>query len=193
MAFFIGVNKKVGCYRRGIIVYIEYQNVCPFVGIGSHPPLPHAASDCVSPIGPNGVATLAGGLEWEDPIRTTGQKAWHSVTLACWGGGGWDPIRTTGQKAWHSVTLACWGGVGWDPIRTTVQKAWHSVYSVDDTTATASLSWSWITKENGERLGTCRNCSSHFTPSRLCHLLLLLCGGRQRPHIPQPGDILKGL
>ncbi len=24
--------------RRGIIVYIEYQSVCPFVGIGSPPP-----------------------------------------------------------------------------------------------------------------------------------------------------------
>jgi hypothetical protein len=34
--------------RRGIIVYIEYQSVCPFVGIGSPPPPPPQAS--VSPL-----------------------------------------------------------------------------------------------------------------------------------------------
>ncbi len=38
--------------RRGIIVYIEYQIVCPFVGIGS--PTPSPASQCVSPLGPKG-------------------------------------------------------------------------------------------------------------------------------------------
>ncbi len=38
--------------RRGSIVYIEYQSVCPFVGMGS--PTPSPASQCVSPLGPKG-------------------------------------------------------------------------------------------------------------------------------------------
>ncbi len=38
--------------RRRIIVYIEYQSVCPFVGIGS--PTPTPTSQCVSPLGPKG-------------------------------------------------------------------------------------------------------------------------------------------
>jgi hypothetical protein len=37
--------------RRGIIVYLEYQVVCPIVGIG--PPTPSPASECVSPLGLN--------------------------------------------------------------------------------------------------------------------------------------------
>jgi hypothetical protein len=65
--------------RRGIKAYIEYQSVCPFVGIGPLTPL--LTSERVS-LGPKG-----GG-----------------ATLACGrGGAGGDQIRTTGQKARHSV------------------------------------------------------------------------------------------
>ncbi len=66
--------------RRGIIVYIEYQSVCPFVGNGSLYLLPRKRV-CLSPLGPkegrsNTPMRLRG---WGDPIRTTGKKAWHSV------------------------------------------------------------------------------------------------------------------
>ncbi len=51
-------------YRTGIILYIEYQSVYTFVGIGSPHPLP--PSECVSPLGPKkGGATLACG--WGGP------------------------------------------------------------------------------------------------------------------------------
>ncbi len=49
---------------RGIIVYIEYQSVCPFVGIGS--PTPSPASECVSPLG------LKGGRS-NTPLRVNGR------------------------------------------------------------------------------------------------------------------------
>jgi hypothetical protein len=35
----------------GIIVHIEYQSVCPFVGIGNPPP---PERECVSPLDPKG-------------------------------------------------------------------------------------------------------------------------------------------
>ncbi len=38
--------------RRGIIVYMEYQSVCPFVGIGSTHSLPRKR--VISPLGPEG-------------------------------------------------------------------------------------------------------------------------------------------
>jgi hypothetical protein len=72
-------------HPRGIIVHIEYQSVRPFVGIGSSHPLPRKrVRVCLSP-GPKGGEqhTLA-GEGWGDPIRTTGQKAWHSVySVSC--------------------------------------------------------------------------------------------------------------
>ncbi len=72
--------------RRGIIVYIlyiNYQSVSPFVGIGSLHPFP--SSKCVSPLDPKwGGATLAREWRgWGDPFRMTGKKAWHSVCTMC--------------------------------------------------------------------------------------------------------------
>ncbi len=64
--------------RKGIIVYKEYQTVCPIVGIGSLT----LVSECVSPLGAKGVgATLpcGRGRGGGDQIRTTGKKVWHSV------------------------------------------------------------------------------------------------------------------
>ncbi len=63
--------------RWGIIVYIEYQSVCPFVGIGSHHS--HPRKRVYLPSWTQRGTTLACGWGWGDPIRTTGQKAWHSV------------------------------------------------------------------------------------------------------------------
>jgi hypothetical protein len=40
---------RVGAKRRGIIEYIEYQSVCPFVGIGSPPPPRPSPHTSVSP------------------------------------------------------------------------------------------------------------------------------------------------
>jgi hypothetical protein len=40
-------SSTVDLQCKGIIVCIEYQSFCPFVGIGS-PPIPSPASDCVS-------------------------------------------------------------------------------------------------------------------------------------------------
>ncbi len=67
---------KLSCaQRRGNIVYIEYQSVCIFVGIGPPPPIPS------SPIPKRGGEehSLADERGVGDPIRTTGQKAWHSI------------------------------------------------------------------------------------------------------------------
>jgi hypothetical protein len=46
-------ERREGEPRRGIMIYIEYQSVCPFVGIGSPPP-PFPVSECVSPLDPKG-------------------------------------------------------------------------------------------------------------------------------------------
>ncbi len=40
LALPVAVSLILRCCRRGIIVYIEYQSVCPFVVIGSPRPLP---------------------------------------------------------------------------------------------------------------------------------------------------------
>ncbi len=69
--------------RGGVVVDIEYQSVCPFVGIGFPPPPPtFPASESVSPLGPKkggGSNTPLLVRGWVDPIRTNWQKAWHSV------------------------------------------------------------------------------------------------------------------
>jgi hypothetical protein len=61
------------------MVYIEYQSVCPFVGIGS----PHTISHnrvCPFPWTQGGRSnTPLRVRRWVDPIRTTGKKGWHSV------------------------------------------------------------------------------------------------------------------
>ncbi len=62
----------------------QRESVCPFVGIGfSLTPSP--ASECVSPLDPEreGV-TLGCGEGVADPIRTTRQRAWHSVLYTLW-------------------------------------------------------------------------------------------------------------
>ncbi len=63
---------------RTFVVDIEYQSVCPFVGIGSPHPRKRV---CLPPLDLKGGATLprGWGVGWEDPIRTTGKTAWHSV------------------------------------------------------------------------------------------------------------------
>jgi hypothetical protein len=73
--------------RRGIIVYIEYQRVSLFVGIGS-PPSPRAS---VSPPG-----TKGGG----------------QYSLA--GEGGGSRFGRLGEKAWHSVySISSMSGIVW--------------------------------------------------------------------------------
>jgi hypothetical protein len=47
-------------HRRGIILYLEYQSVCPFVRIGSPWPQPPHPQASVSPLGTGG-ATLDSG------------------------------------------------------------------------------------------------------------------------------------
>jgi hypothetical protein len=60
---------------RGITVYLEYQSVCPFVGIGSP-----RKRVCLPPwTQTGGGATLALGKGVGAPIQTTVKKAWHSV------------------------------------------------------------------------------------------------------------------
>ncbi len=44
--------EKLEAYREHSVVYIEYQSVCPFVGIESHIPL-HRKRECL-PLGPKG-------------------------------------------------------------------------------------------------------------------------------------------
>ncbi len=67
---------------QSFIEYIQFfYRVCPFVGNGSPHPLSRMRM-CL-PLGPKGgweQHSLA-GKEVGDPIRTTGQKAWHSYTL----------------------------------------------------------------------------------------------------------------
>ncbi len=63
--------------RRRTIVHIEYNSVCPYVGIGSPHSFPRKRV-CLSPLDPKGIlALLVRG--WGVPIWTTGKKAWHSV------------------------------------------------------------------------------------------------------------------
>ncbi len=73
------LNLLLRTNRRGIIiVYIEYQSVCPFVEIGSHHPIP-CKGVCL-PLGPKGGSDTPSRVRgWRDPVRTTGQKPWHSV------------------------------------------------------------------------------------------------------------------
>jgi len=59
--------------RRGIIVVIEYQSVCTFVGIGS--PTRPTASECVSPLEPKGEgrrATLSQSIQAFFPVVQIG-------------------------------------------------------------------------------------------------------------------------
>jgi hypothetical protein len=66
-------RKTVCSVRRGILPYLKYQSVCPFVLIGS------SACKCVPLLDlKGGTHSLAGGGTGE-PTRTTEEKAWHSV------------------------------------------------------------------------------------------------------------------
>ncbi len=64
------------------VLYYTYQGLCPFVRIGS--PAPPQASVSLPPrTEGEGQHSLAGeGVG--DPIRTTGEKAWHSVYSVAW-------------------------------------------------------------------------------------------------------------
>jgi hypothetical protein len=68
-----------GSDRGGIIVYIDYQSVRFFVGIGYATNSP--ASECVSPLYPN----VEGQQHWladegvGGPSSDDWRKAWHSV------------------------------------------------------------------------------------------------------------------
>jgi hypothetical protein len=76
------LTEQYGYTRRGIILYIENQSVCPFVRIDSPPPPLPQASESAPPPPWNqrggGQHSLAGEGRGE-PIRTTGEKAWHSI------------------------------------------------------------------------------------------------------------------
>jgi hypothetical protein len=55
------------CYLRGIVVYLEYQSVCPIVRIGS--PLPQVSVS--PPLDPKGGQQSLVGEGCGDPIRKT--------------------------------------------------------------------------------------------------------------------------
>jgi hypothetical protein len=60
----------------GIILYLEYQSVCSFVRIGSPAPL----FECfLPPPGTGGGTNRLRVRGRGQPIRTTGETAWHSV------------------------------------------------------------------------------------------------------------------
>jgi hypothetical protein len=59
---FVYVILSVSCDHMGIILYLEYQNVCPFVRTELDPPAPSPTSECVNPLKQRGGgATLACG------------------------------------------------------------------------------------------------------------------------------------
>ncbi len=64
--------------RLNWIPIIEYQSVCPVVGIENPVPPPPLAS-VSPPLDPKGGGGWQHALEGGKPIPTTGQKAWHSV------------------------------------------------------------------------------------------------------------------
>jgi hypothetical protein len=51
--------------HKGIIIFLEYQAFSPSSELA--PPFPSLTRECVPP------------FESKEPIRTTGEKAWHSV------------------------------------------------------------------------------------------------------------------
>ncbi len=71
--------------RRGIIVQIEYQSVCPIVGIGAASPrkrvylILHALLDPKA-----GDNTRLRVRAWRDPIPTKAQTLWYSVYSVPW-------------------------------------------------------------------------------------------------------------
>ncbi len=72
---------SVGCDRRGIMICLEYQSVCPFVR-NWLPFAPLSRNECVPP-----------------PLEPKGGGGQHSLVDEGAGGA----IRTTGENAWHSV------------------------------------------------------------------------------------------
>ncbi len=76
---------SLGC--RGIIVYLEYQSVCPIVGIGSPHPLLRNR-ECLPPWiqSKGGSNTLLQVRGWGDSIRTTGIEAVAICLLSDLGG-----------------------------------------------------------------------------------------------------------
>ncbi len=74
-------NATDSLHRRGIILNLKYHSVCPLVRIGSSHLLSRKrASVTLPPPEPRGGDnTRLRERGWADPIRTTGEKAWHFV------------------------------------------------------------------------------------------------------------------
>ncbi len=112
--------------RRGIIVYIEYQSGCPFVGIGSPHPLPRTRV-CIPPWNHRGeeqhslAGERLGGTQFG---QLHGKKAWHSVysvglgihrrqteTCYCRGGTLYNLlfllVRGGGGEGWRNTFSVC--------------------------------------------------------------------------------------
>jgi hypothetical protein len=74
-----GSIKSVGKHRTGIIVYIEYQGICPFFGNGSSQPLARKQVYLPRPwTQREGNNTRLRVRGWGDPIWTT-VLYWHSA------------------------------------------------------------------------------------------------------------------
>ncbi len=100
------------------MVYIEYQSVCPFVGIGSPPSLtpkkvlPVPSSELGPPLShPKGVLPVPSSELGTPPPAPQASASPHldpkggdQHSLA--GEGVGVPIRTAGKKAWHSVHMS---------------------------------------------------------------------------------------
>ncbi len=71
---YIGNSKLFIVLVEGLC-YLEYHCVCPFVRIGSPPP-PLPQANVYLPPPPPGTKWGEGGIS---RLRTTGEKAWHSV------------------------------------------------------------------------------------------------------------------
>ncbi len=81
MRIVYSIYRQDPCNRRGIILY---QSVCPFVRIGSPPPLSHKRVCVPPPLGTKWGGQAPGNTRLRVrgrgvPIRTSGEKALHSV------------------------------------------------------------------------------------------------------------------
>jgi hypothetical protein len=65
-----------------VLIYLEYHSVCPIDRIGTPPPIPSPASECVSPGTKGGGGTLSCGCGVGVPVRSTGKKP-STVSTLC--------------------------------------------------------------------------------------------------------------
>ncbi len=117
--------------RRGTIVYIEYQSVCPFVGIGSPPTPP--PRECVPPRNQRGGHTRMRGSQWGRLERKPGTLStlWSMVlTQRTSTEGNDDHVHLLGEL-YEGLHLVLRGGVH--------HHVWHSAEH-----ASSSLLTSWI-------------------------------------------------